>query len=270
MKNLKNKVVIITGASSGIGKACAEIFGLAGAKIIISARGEENLVKAQKELAAKGISILAQKSDVSSEKDCSALIDFAIKSFGKIDILINNAGISMRAAFNDLDLKVLKQLIDINYWGMVYCTKFALPSIIENKGTVIGISSIAGYKGLPGRTGYASSKFAMNGFLESLRMEMFAKGVNVLTVAPGFTASNIRNTALNAAGNAQSESPLEEKKLMTAEEVAKYILKATLKRKKQLILTGQGKLTVWLNKFFPSFMDKMVYNHMRKEKDAPF
>ena len=270
MKNIQNKVIIITGASSGIGKACAEIFGLAGAKVVISARGEDKLMQAKSELGAKGIDILAKVSDVSVENDCKALIDFAIQAFGKVDILINNAGISMRAAFKDLDLKVLKQLIDINYWGMVYCTKFALPSIIENKGTVIGISSIAGYKGLPGRTGYASSKFAMNGFLESLRMEMFSQGVNVLTVAPGFTASNIRNTALNADGKAQSESPLEEQKLMTAEEVAQHILKATLKRKKQIILTGQGKLTVWLNKFFPSFMDKMVYNHMKKEKDAPF
>jgi short-subunit dehydrogenase len=151
----------------------------------------------------------------------------------------------------------------------VYCTKFALPALLKNKGTVVGISSIAGFKGLPGRTGYSASKFALNGFLETLRIENMKKGLHVLICAPGFTASNIRNTALTKDGSMQSESPLDESKLMSSEEVAEHLLEAIRKRKPTLVLTTMGKLTVLLNKFFPSFMDKMTYNHMAKEPNSP-
>jgi len=134
---------------------------------------------------------------------------------------------------------------------------------------VVGISSIAGYRGLPGRTGYSASKFAMQGFLEALRTELMPSGVHVLVACPGFTASNIRNVALTADGSAQGESPREEEKMMTAEEVASYILKAVQHRKRDLVLTSQGKITVWLNRLFPSLADKLVYKHMAKEENAP-
>jgi short-subunit dehydrogenase len=153
---------------------------------------------------------------------------------------------------------------------MVYATKYALPEIIKSQGSIIGISSIAGYRGLPGRTGYSASKFAMQGFLESLRTELLKKNVHVLVACPGFTTSNIRNSALSADGSTQGESPRDEAKMMTAEEVAAHIYKATVYRKRDLVLTTQGKLTVLMNKFFPSFMDKMVYNVLAKEKDSPF
>jgi len=151
----------------------------------------------------------------------------------------------------------------------VYCTKFAYPSILANKGTIVGVSSIAGYRGLPARTGYSASKFAMQGFLEALRTENLHTGVNVMWVCPGFTASNIRNTALNPQGQAQSETPLDEGKLMSAETVAAHIATAIAKRKRTLVLTGQGKLTVLLSKLLPGFLDKMVYNHFKKEPGSP-
>ncbi|MCD4684121.1 MAG: SDR family NAD(P)-dependent oxidoreductase, partial [Bacteroidales bacterium] len=179
-------------------------------------------------------------------------------------------GISMRALFEDTELSVIKKLMDINFWGTVYCTKYALPHLLKTKGSVVGVSSIAGYKGLPGRTGYSASKFAMHGFLEVLRIENMKKGLHVLTACPGFTASNIRNTALAADGSQQSESPRDEEKMMSAEDVADKIIGAIEKKKDRLTLTTQGKLTVLLNKFFPKFMDKMVYNHMAKEADSPF
>lgn len=267
---MKNKIVVITGASSGIGKACAHEFASRGAKLVLSARSGDKLNQLAKELEHTGTETLIVKADVSQESDCKQLIASTINKWGKIDVLINNAGISMRAAFKDIDVSVIKNVMDVNFWGAVYCTRYAVPHLIESKGTIVGISSIAGYRGLPGRTGYSASKFAMNGFLEALRTEVMNLGVNVLTVAPGFTASNIRNTALNSEGKAQAESPLNEQKLMTSEEVATHIYKGVVRRKRTITLTSQGKMTVFMNKWFPGIMDNIVYKHMKKEKDAPF
>jgi short-subunit dehydrogenase len=151
----------------------------------------------------------------------------------------------------------------------VYATKYALPHILQTKGSILGISSIAGYRGLPGRTGYSASKFAMHGFLETLRTELLDQGVHVMIACPGFTSSNIRNRALTAQGQVQGESPLEEGKIMSAEEVADRILKATRQRKRDLVMTTQGKLTVFLNKWLPGLTDRLVLNHFKKEKDSP-
>jgi short-subunit dehydrogenase len=152
----------------------------------------------------------------------------------------------------------------------VYCTKYALPSILKNKGSVVGVSSIAGKKGLPGRTGYSSSKFSLEGFLDALRTENIKKGLHVLVACPGFTASRIRQTALAADGQTQGESPRDEQKMMSAEQVADEIFIAIKNRKRDLILTFNGKLTVFLNKIIPAWLDKIVYNHMAKEPDSPF
>lgn len=265
-----DKVAIITGASSGIGKALVYEYASNGYKLAIAARNSEILEKIVNELTIKGIDILSIKTDVSNEDDCKQLIEATIKKFGKIDILINNAGISMRALFEELDLKVIKQLMDVNFWGTVYCTKYALPHLLKTKGSVIGVSSIAGYKGLPGRTGYSASKFAMHGFLETLRIENLKKGLHVMIACPGFTTSNIRNVALSKTGDIQGESPRNEDKMMSAETVAKRIRIGTEKRKRTLIMTTQGKMTVFLNKFIPAYIDKLVYNHMAKESDSPF
>jgi len=264
------KVVIITGASSGIGKACAGTFLKNGYSVVISGRNSAKLNEVALALDPSGNRLLAVTADVSKEDDCKTLIQAAVQKFGRIDVLINNAGISMRALFADLDLSVIRQLMDTNFWGTVYCTKFALPYLLEAKGSVVGVSSIAGKKGLPGRTGYSSSKFAMEGFLETLRTENLKKDLHVLVACPGFTATDIRNTALSADGTTQGESPRDEQKMMTADEVANEIFTAVVKRKRDLILTGNGKLTVWLNKFFPAMMDKLVYNHMAKEPGSPF
>jgi short-subunit dehydrogenase len=266
---MRNKVVIITGAGSGIGKALAIEAASRGAKVVIAARTLENLNVLKDELIKKSNEIISVQADVSIEEDCKKIIDETVKKFGTVDILINNAGISMRAIFEDLDLKVIEQVMNINFWGTVFCTKYALPYLLKNKGSVVGVSSVAGYKGLPGRTGYSASKFAMQGFLETLRIENLKKGLHVLIACPGFTASNIRNTALSKDGSMQGESPLKEDKLMTSEEVARRIVKAIEKRKDRIVMTTQGKLVVLLNKFFPKLIDKMVYNHMAKEPDSP-
>jgi short-subunit dehydrogenase len=154
-----------------------------------------------------------------------------VNSFGTIDILINNAGVSMRSLVSDVELDTLRKVMDINFWGTVYCTKFALPYIIKNKGTVVGVSSIAGYRGLPGRSGYSASKYAVNGWLEALRTELLHTGTNIMWVCPGYTKSNIRNVALNREGKSQMDTPMREGDLMTAEECASIIVRGIQKGK---------------------------------------
>jgi short-subunit dehydrogenase len=266
---MKDKVVIITGATSGIGKALAFEFGSKGLKVVITGRNEQALNETASELRAKAITVLPVVADVTSEEDNKRMVDEALKAFGRIDILINNAGISMRAIFEEVELDVIRKVMDINFYGAVYATKYCLPEIIRNKGSVVGISSIAGFRGLPARTGYSASKFALNGFLESLRTELLNSGVHVLTACPGFTASNIRKRSLTVDGSAQGDSPRKEEKMMTAEECASLIYRAVETRKRTLVLTLQGKLTVFLNKWWPSFADRMVYNVMKKEANTP-
>jgi short-subunit dehydrogenase len=266
---MKGKTVIVTGASSGIGMACAEVFAAHGCRVMLSARQKDKLDDIVIKLKKQGHDVAALAADVSREEDCRNLIDETIKQFGQIDVLICNAGISMRAIFEEVDLNVIRKVMDVNFWGTVYCTKFALPHLLRSKGSVVGISSVAGKKGLPGRTGYSASKFAMEGFLETLRTENLKKDLHVLVACPGFTASNIRNTALSKDGSTQGESPRDEQNMMSAEEVANHIYAAVKNRKRDLVLTINGKLAVLLNKFFPGLMDKVVYNHMAKEKDSP-
>ncbi len=268
---MKDKVVIITGASSGIGLALAQSFAKQGACLALAARSAEKLKEISEELTSNNTKNIVVTTDVSKEEDCKNLIAKTIEAYGKIDILINNAGISMRALFKDVDLSVLKQLMDVNFWGTVYCTKYALPHLLESRGSVTGISSIAGYIGLPARTGYSASKFAMHGFLETLRVENLKNGLHVLIAAPGFTASNIRKTALTNDGSQQGETPRKEEKMMSAEEVADRVIKAIEKRKTTLVLTFvEGKLTVFLKKWMPRLLEKLTYNHMAKEADSPF
>lgn len=267
MFQLKDKIVAITGASSGIGKALAETALQHGAKVAVCARNIEKLKSAF--LNANNENVLFVKTDVSIEDDCKNFVDTTIQHFKRLDILINNAGISMRALFEDTDLSVIKELMNINFWGTVYCTKYALPYIRQNKGVIVGVSSIAGFRGLPGRTGYSASKFAMQGFLEALRTELLNTGVHVMWVSPGFTASNIRNVARTADGSIQSETPLEESKLMTAQQCATIIFEGIQKKKRVVVMTGQGKLTVWLNKLLPGLADSLVYKHFLKEPNSP-
>ena len=268
---MQDKVIIITGASSGIGLACAREFARQGAALALAARSIDKLETIQKELQAGGTQVMIVQTDVSIEEDCQHLVDETVKTFGRIDILVNNAGLSMRAAFADADIKVLKTLMDVNFWGTVYCTKYALPWLLKTQGSVVGISSIAGFMGLPGRTGYSASKFAMHGFLETLRTENLKTGLHVLIAAPGFTASNVRKAALTSNGEQQGETPRAEDKMMSAEEVAIHLAKAIIKRKRTLVLTFvEGKLTVFLNKWWPSLVSKLAYSHMAKEPDSPF
>lgn len=267
---LSQKTVIITGASSGIGKALALECLQAGMKVVMAARNLQAMQSIVDEAGNFPGEVLLVATDVSRQEDCRKLVEQAVSHFGGIDILINNAGISMRALFEDTDLKVIEQLMQVNFWGTVYCSKYALPHLLASRGSLVGISSVAGHKGLPARSGYSASKFAMQGFLDTIRVENLKKGLHVLVACPGFTTSNIRKTALASNGSQQGESPRDEARMMSAEMTAWHILRAIRKRKRSLVLTTTGKLTVALNKLFPAWVDRLVFNHMARETDSPF
>jgi len=259
----QDKVVIVTGGTDGIGKALVEALLAEGAKVSTCGRNHDRLYQLQSEYPASPLNTMV--ADVSNENDCRRFIDLTIKSFGGIDIIINNAGISMRTLFKDATPDVIRKVMDTNFFGTVYCTKYALDSIIERKGTIVGVSSIAGYRGLPGRSGYSASKFALQGWLEAIKAELADDGVHVMWVSPGFTASNIRSAALNKAGVSHGQTSMEEGKMMTAEECARRILNAIRKKKRSIVMTFTGKRTVFMNKFFPGLADKFVRKFFMKK-----
>ena len=269
-KKLSGKRVVITGASSGIGAAMAREYAAMGAKVVLGARQQDKLDELCKEITAKGGQAVYSVTDVTKAEDCEKLIQKAVDSFGGIDVLICNAGISMRALFDDLDLSVLHRLMDVNFWGTVYCTKYALPYLQQSKGSLVGISSVAGIHGLPGRTGYSASKFAMTGFLETIRVENLKKGLHVMVACPGFTASNVRFSALTADGSQQGSTPREEGKMMTAEQVAHIVARGIARRKRLCLMEIEGRATHFVKKFAPALVDKLFYYVMSKEPDSPF
>ncbi len=259
----KDKVVVVTGGTDGIGKALVDALLEKGAKVATCGRNHDKLYQLQSAYPSANLHTMV--ADVSSENDCRRFIELSIKNFGGIDILINNAGISMRALIKDVSAEVLRKVMDVNFFGAVYCTKYALSSIIERKGVIAAVSSIAGYRGLPGRSGYSASKFALQGWLEAIKTELMNDDVHVMWVCPGFTTSNIRNAALNKDGNSYGKSPMDEGKMMSAEECAQHILKAIQKRKRTLVLTFTGKRTVFMQKFFPKLADKLTYKFFFKD-----
>ena len=271
---LSGKVIIITGASSGIGLASARLFASRGNKLVMAARRIDLLDSLAAEILADPATspeteILTVRTDVSVEEDCRQMVEAALARFGAIDILINNAGISMRALFKDVDMKVLHTLMNVNFWGTVYCTRYALPHILERKGSVVGVISTAGYAGLPARSGYSASKFAVRGFLETIRIEHVNDGLHVLVFAPGFTTSNVRIASLTADGTPQGASPRDESKMMSAEQVARRMERAIVRRKREVILTFIAHVELFVQRHLSRHMDRWSYNYMKREPDSP-
>jgi short-subunit dehydrogenase len=262
MANFSGKIVVITGGSDGIGKALVQQFLTLGAKVATCGRNTEKLNALVNENTSAAL--FTMQVDVVDQAQTEAFIQAVIDKWGEIDILINNAGISMRALVSEVSIQTLKNVMDINFWGTVYVTKAALPFIQKAKGVIVGVSSIAGYRGLPGRSGYSASKYALNGWLEALRTELYGSGTHVMWVCPGFTSSNIRNAALNKDALAQGESPMDEAAMMSSEACAHHIIRSIEQRKRTLVLTFTGKRTVFMNKFFPAWADKLAYHFFFK------
>ena len=263
------KIIVITGASSGIGEAMAKEYSKLGARVVLGARNGARLSQVAQAICSEGGEAVYVVADVSKEEDCQRLIESAVEAFGGIDILICNAGISMRASFDEVDVRVLHCVMDVNFWGTVYCAKYALPYLQTSKGSLVGISSIAGLHGLPGRTGYSASKFAMTGLLETIRIENLKKGLHVMVACPGFTATNVRYSALTADGSAQGKTPRKESAMMTSEEVARRVAKAIVKRKRLCLMDAEGRMTNFVKKFAPSLLDRIFYKVMAREPNSP-
>lgn len=253
---MKNKVVVITGASSGIGAELVRQLGRMGAKIVMAARDEQRMYA----LSQTYPNTLVVPTDVTDPDACKRLIDRAVEHFGRIDVLVNNAGLSMWARFEDItDLKLFERIMRVNYLGSVYCTHYALPHLKTSKGLIVAISSVTGKTGVPTRTAYAASKHAVQGFFDSLRIELMDTGVDVSVISPGFIQTEMRERALGANGQPLETSHLNEQEVMPVEECVKTIVKAIQRRKRDVIIASTRiKLGPVLKVFLPGVVDRMA------------
>lgn len=235
----QNQVIIITGASSGIGAELARQLAKKGAKLALAARNETNLKTVQADCPDS----IIVPTDITQREACKNLVAQTVEHFGKLDILVNNAGLSMLSRFEDLeDLSVFDQLMQVNYWGAVYCASAALPHLKNSKGLIVNISSLAGKTGIPYRTGYSASKHALQGFFDSLRIELMGTGVDISMISPAFVDTEIRQHSLGADGKSLGHNPLGHRKLMSAETCAAQIITAMGKRQRELLMETKGKL----------------------------
>lgn len=249
-------VVIITGASAGIGRALALNLAKYGAWLVLAARDKSRLEKLAAECEQFGGRALAVGTDVADKFQCSALIDAAVTEFGRIDTLINNAGITMWARFDEIeDISFIEKIMQVNYHGSVYPTFYALPYLKESKGRIVAISSLTGLNGVPTRSAYAASKHAQAGFFDSLRIELAESGVSVSVIYPGFVATEVRKRAFGADGQSLGKSHVRETHMMSAEVCADIIVDAVAKRKRQVVMTTKAKIAQWLKLIAPGLVD---------------
>ena len=265
------KIIVITGASDGIGAEMArqltQTYG-AGVALALAARNEAGLREVAGQCAALGAQTLVLKTDVAEQAQCRRLIAAAIDSFGRIDALINNAGMSAQALFEDVkadDLGWYEQLMRINLWGSVWCTHAALPFLKQSRGSIVAVSSLAGLIGVPGRTAYSASKFAMTGFFEALRAELKGAGVSVTTAFPGVVATRTRYRGFNAAGVAAGVSGLKEDDAMSVPSCARLILQGLARRDREVVMTARGKLGRWLKLLAPARVEAMALAALKNE-----
>lgn len=255
MGSLNNKVVIITGASSGIGKETAKVFAKAGCKVVLASRNIDNLKKVEEEIKTFNDNVLAVQTDVNNFKSLENLIEETLKAFGKIDILINNAGFGIYGWFHQTPFEEIENIMRVNFLGSAYLIHKVLPLMIQQReGIIVNVSSVVGKRGVSGMGIYSASKFALTGLTEALRVEYKKFGIHFIGVHPGTTDTKFFENA-KYYGTSRTQGTF---MIMSAEKVAKEILKAVLKRKREIVLTPLGKLTVWINKFFPSFVDFMM------------
>lgn len=268
--NCANKTIVLTGASAGIGRALSISLAQQGANLVLAARNQEALAETLAACTKQAGKAIAVPTDVTQPEACHRLIEEAISAFGQIDILINNAGISMLTRFDEVtDLSIFEQVMQVNYLGAVYCTHYALPYLKANRGLLVAISSLCGKTAVPTRTGYVASKHAMQGFFDTLRIELKASGVDVLVVSPGFVATDIRQRALGANGQTLGQSPRDESKgNMSVDECVSQIIWAMERRKREHIMTLKGKVTPWANLLVPELVERIAAYAARKTTAA--
>jgi short-subunit dehydrogenase len=256
---MRNKVVVITGASKGIGAELARQLAAKGAKLVLAARSTAELEEVAQQCRERGASVLTVKADVAVERDCMAIMSGAALAYGGIDVLVNNAGTTMWARFEEIDdLSILERIMQVNYMGAVYCTRHALPWLRQSGGVLVGISSLAGRTGVPTRTGYSASKHAMAGFFDSLRIELADAGVAVTMIYPGFVSTGIRENATGPDGKPILVSPVKEGEVMGVGECARIIVEAIERRRREVVMTARGKMGLWLKLVAPSLVDRIA------------
>ncbi|MBX9612104.1 MAG: SDR family oxidoreductase [Burkholderiales bacterium] len=262
-------VIVITGASDGIGAELARQLAQAhGAQValVLAARNAPALEAVAQQCHALGAQTLVLPTDVSDPAQCRALIAAAVDRFGRLDTLVNNAGVSAQALFADVtDLAWYEDLMRVNLWGSVWCTHAALAHLKAARGRVVAVSSLAGLVGVPGRTAYSASKFAMTGFFEALRAELKGAGVSVTTAYPGVVATQIRHRGYNAAGQPAGVSGLREDDAMSVEACARLILQGMQARQREVVMTGKGKLGRWLKLLAPGLVENMALAALKDE-----
>ena len=267
MDSYDGKVVVLTGASEGIGRALALALASARARLVLAARSAERLALVSQECLSRGAEVSCVPTDVSRRTDCAALIDAALARFGTIDVLLHNAGSTMWSRLDELeDPELLERLMRTNYLGAAWLTWQALPALIESRGRIVAVSSLAGLVGVPTRTGYSASKHAMIGFFDSLRIELADKGVSVTVIAPDFVRSEIHRRAIGPDGKPLGMSPMQEAKIMTADECAAIILRATLQRRRLVMTSFRSRALRWLKLLAPSFVDRLAARAIRRRR----
>ena len=265
------KVFVITGASTGIGAELALQLADRGHRLVLAARNEDGLRKVAADCQHGGSQAVACRTDVTVEDDCRRLIERALEAFGRIDVLVNNAGVSMHAAFDEIsDWSTFERLWRVNCLGTIQCTRFAWPYLKaapgKRGGQIVGINSLAGRTGLPERTTYCASKFAQAGFLEALRIEAAEHGITVTVVYPGVVATAIRHRGLDGKGEPAGVSRLDESRAMPVDECARQIVRAIQGRRRELVMTARGRLGLWLKLIAPGRVDNLARKALRKDE----
>jgi len=255
----RDNVTIITGASAGIGLEIALQLARQGASLALAARNPALLAEAAIRCEGVGAAVIAIPTDVSDKLQCEALVEATVTRFGRVDTLINNAGISMHARFDELrDIDAVERITAINYFGSVYCTWFALPYLKKTHGRIVAISSLTGKNGVPTRTLYAGTKHAMAGFFDSLRIELRRDGVSVTVIYPGFVDTPIAERALGPDGKPLGTRPVVKNAIMGAEECARLTIEAASKRKREVIMTGRARVGMILKAIWPEAVDSIA------------
>ncbi len=261
------KVVVVTGASQGIGKALCLELAAQQPKLVLAARDAAALEGVAADCRARGAETLVVPTDVADEASCRALVETTVERFGGVDVLVNNAGIGMLARFEDVtDLSLYDRLMRVNYLGNVYPTWYALPHLKRTRGQIVAVSSLVGLTGVPMRTAYAATKHAQVGFFDSLRIELRATGVSVTVIAPYFVQSEIRKRSPGPDGRTIEASPVREAEIMSAEECARRMVRAMERRQRILVMSFKGRLGRWAKLVAPALVDRMAAQAVRKGK----
>jgi short-subunit dehydrogenase len=261
----QGNAVVITGASAGIGLEIARMLARDGASLALAARNPALLAEAAESCRALGARVLTVPPDVADRDQCRELIERAAAEFGRIDTLINNAGISMHARFDELhDIDAVERITAINYFGSVYCTWYALPYLKKTKGRLVAISSLTGRNGVPTRTLYAGTKHAMAGFFDSLRIELKDDGVSVTVIYPGFVATDIAERALGPDGKPLGTRPVVKNAIMSVEECARQTVEAIAGRKREVIMTRRARLGMLMKAVWPDIVDRIAERGIKR------